>query len=82
VEVRWSIARGEASLPDAPDWVRITWHERGGPPVSPPQRRGFGSRLIERSSSELDGEMQLAFDPAGLRYAVTIPLNASNSLSM
>ena len=47
--------------------------------MTPPQRRGFGSRLIERSTSELDGAAQLEFDPAGLRYSIGVPLTASNS---
>ena len=58
--------------------MTLTWQESGGPPVVPPERRGFGSRLIERSTSELDGEGQLVFDPAGLRYWISIPLNSSN----
>ena len=85
LEVRWSIERGVAgagAAAAAPGRVRLAWRERGGPPVSPPQRRGFGSRLIERSSHELDGEMELAFDPAGLRYVITIPLTPSNSLTI
>lgn len=40
VEVTW---RGD---PDG--MVRLTWQERGGPPVRPPSRRGFGSRMLER----------------------------------
>ena len=27
--------------------VRLSWQESGGPPVAPPTRKGFGSRLIE-----------------------------------
>lgn len=79
LEVRWTVegAQGEA----APDCVRLTWQETGGPAVIPPQRRGFGSRLIERSTSELDGEAELEFAPAGLRYCVSIPLTAANSPS-
>lgn len=29
--------------------VKLTWMERGGPPVKPPARKGFGSRIIERA---------------------------------
>ena len=39
VAVRWSTSDGR---------FRLRWGERGGPPVAPPTRRGFGSRLIER----------------------------------
>jgi two-component sensor histidine kinase len=29
--------------------VRLSWRETGGPPVTGPQRKGFGSELIEQS---------------------------------
>jgi len=80
--VRWTIERAPVGTAGAVERVRLTWQESGGPPVTPPQRRGFGSRLIERSTSELDGEMELAFDPAGLRYALTFPLTPSNALTI
>lgn len=34
------------SLDSASNEVALSWCERGGPPVVPPARRGFGSRLI------------------------------------
>jgi PAS domain S-box-containing protein len=71
-----------ADAPVRPACVALTWHETGGPTVAPPQRRGFGSRLIERSTRELDGDAKLEFAPAGLRYSVTIPLTRANSPSV
>jgi two-component sensor histidine kinase len=45
----------------------LTWTESGGPPVSPPTRRGFGSRLIERGlAAELSGEAHIDFQPNGV----------------
>jgi two-component sensor histidine kinase/PAS domain-containing protein len=45
----------------------LTWTESGGPPVSPPTRRGFGSRLIERGlAAELSGEAHIDFRPDGV----------------
>jgi PAS domain S-box-containing protein len=81
VEVRWSVDRTVAS-PDSPGVARLTWSESGGPPVTPPARPGFGSKLIERSTSELDGTAQLDFMPAGLRYCLTLPLSSANSLPL
>src|SRR5262249_20605443 len=78
VQVQWTVERRDVDAGQAADRVTLTWQESGGPPVAPPEGRGFGSRLIERSTSELDGEGQLVFDPAGVRYWVTIPLNPSN----
>jgi len=46
------------------DW---NWREIGGPPVVPPERKGFGSRLIERGlSSNLGGDVSLTYAPDGL----------------
>jgi PAS domain S-box-containing protein len=46
--------------------LRLSWQESGGPPVKPPIRRGFGSRLIERAlKSELQGRADMSYDPAG-----------------
>ena len=59
---------------DEKRWTVLDWHERGGPAVSAPERRGFGTRLIERSAAyELDGEAKLDFAPEGLRLRLKIP---------
>ena len=81
LQVRWTIEQAGQSAPGVPDRLKVLWQETGGPPVRPPERRGFGSRLIERSTSELDGETEFEFDPAGVRYCVSIPLTPSNALS-
>ncbi|RIX99528.1 PAS domain-containing protein [Aureimonas flava] len=48
------------------------WIESGGPAVTPPTRRGFGSKLIERIvASYFDGEGRIDFDPAGIRFTLT-----------
>jgi two-component sensor histidine kinase len=55
--------------------LELEWREDGGPPVAAPSRRGFGSRLIERSlSRELHGEVKLDFEPAGLVCHIIAPL--------
>jgi PAS domain S-box-containing protein len=54
----------------------MRWQESGGPPVSPPTRRGFGSRLIEGGlARELDGWVTLAYEPAGLVCTIDVPLS-------
>ncbi|CAN5538174.1 hypothetical protein BH10PSE5_BH10PSE5_26520 [soil metagenome] len=63
LSVRWS--------QDA-DLIGLRWEETDGPPVAPPLRRGFGSRLIERSlSAELDGEATITFAPTGVVCVIT-----------
>ncbi|HYZ47894.1 MAG TPA: PAS domain S-box protein [Sphingomonas sp.] len=66
VTVAWSIEDGR---------LKLCWRERDGPPVAPPQRRGFGSRMLERAlAGELDGTVKLAFDPAGVCCLIDAPL--------
>lgn len=60
--------------------LKLAWRESGGPCVSPPRRRGFGSRLLERSlASDLDGEVELAFEPSGLVCRIDAPLAKEDS---
>jgi two-component sensor histidine kinase len=55
--------------------LSIVWTECGGPPVAPPARRGFGSRLIERGlAAELGGTVAMRFEPGGLVCQVEAPL--------
>jgi two-component sensor histidine kinase len=55
--------------------LRLIWTEVGGPPVVAPVRRGFGSRLIERSArDQLGGEATVDFLPRGVVYTLTCSL--------
>lgn len=46
--------------------LSVVWREEGGPPVSPPTRRGFGLRLIERAlATDLCAQITLAFESGG-----------------
>lgn len=68
VAVRWSL-EGEAGR-----W-RLQWRESGGPVVRTPERRGFGSRLIERGlAAELRGEVKIAYEPGGVVCTISAPL--------
>jgi len=38
----------------------LSWSETGGPPVSPPMRQGFGTRVMKQMvEGQLKGEMHL-----------------------
>ena len=55
----------------------LTWAETGGPPVSEPSVRGFGTRLIERSVTHgIGGELDYQFRPEGVFCAISIPRTA------
>ena len=57
------------------DRMRLRWQESGGPPVTPPGRKGFGSRLIEGGlAQELDGEVRLDYEPAGVVCRIIMPV--------
>jgi two-component sensor histidine kinase len=57
--------------------LEILWEERGGHSVKVPTKRGFGTRLIERCiKGDLDGKLDLDFNPHGLRCRMTIPMPA------
>jgi CheY-like chemotaxis protein len=69
VEVGWNF-RGLAGART----LCMTWRERGGPKVEPPQRRGFGSVLIERTLAyEMNGTVRLDFAAEGLVCEIDIP---------
>lgn len=56
--------------------LRLIWTESGGPPVTTPIHRGFGSRLIERSArDQLGGEATVDFLPRGVVCTVTCALD-------
>jgi PAS domain S-box-containing protein len=59
VNLRWT------RLPDG--GFELTWTESGGPTVSPPTRRGFGSTLLEQvTGRELNGETGIDYRPSGV----------------
>jgi two-component system CheB/CheR fusion protein len=54
--------------------IRLRWIEALGPPVKTPSRRGFGSELIERSTThELHGQATLDYREEGLHCELTFP---------
>jgi two-component sensor histidine kinase len=68
LEVSWRVKDARLTL---------TWREFGGPTVVTPDRKGFGSRLIERSlEGQLGGGAHLDFAPAGLICRIELPLAA------
>jgi len=67
VSIRWiSILDGETER------VTFEWIERGGPAVSPPTRRGFGTRIVKAAvDSEQNAEVTLDYRPEGLVCRMT-----------
>jgi two-component sensor histidine kinase len=61
------------------DTFTMSWVEREGPPVSPPKRRGFGTKVMEAMAERsLVGNVDLNYAPSGLTWRLTCP--AANAL--
>ncbi len=72
VDIRWEVS-GAAGARQ----LTLTWRESGGPPVVAPTRRGFGTRLIERTfASEFRGSARAAYGPDGVVWTIAMPLGA------
>lgn len=70
VAISWSLA-GHGDGPK----LHFAWEELDGPPVVPPQRRGFGRTILEQLvAQEFGAEPRVSYDSAGFRYAVEAPL--------
>jgi len=66
VNVAWAAQEGK---------LRLTWEERGGPPVAPPTRKGFGTRLLKALlAHELGGDMKITYEVSGVRCRVAVTL--------
>lgn len=66
VEVSWGFAK--------PGVLSIKWREVGGPSVTEPSRRNFGTTFIQQSLEyELGGSVVLNFKPTGLECLLEIP---------
>jgi PAS domain S-box-containing protein len=80
VEVAWGLeAAGPEAAPASAAGLelRLRWRERGGPPVAPPARRGFGRTLVEQDwRHELGGKVSLDFRPDGLACELAAPAAA------
>jgi PAS domain S-box-containing protein len=61
------------------DTFTMSWTERNGPAVRPPERKGFGSTVIDSMAGRtLGGEVHLDYPPSGLEWRLTCP--AANAL--
>jgi two-component sensor histidine kinase len=62
--------------------VSLSWVERGGPRVAQPGKQGFGSRLLHRVlTTQLNAQVNVDYDPTGLRVSIDAPIKATASLS-
>jgi two-component sensor histidine kinase len=67
VDIAWAIDSSGQRL-------NLTWTEQNGPTVRAPDRRSFGTRLIETLGRQLKGDVLLTYEPGGFIYALNVPL--------
>jgi len=73
VTVGWTVEDDNARL-------RLTWVESGGPPVSPPETTGYGSKLIQSIATySLGGQVEQVFAEQGLEAGIVVPLGTAPS---
>jgi two-component sensor histidine kinase len=66
VRIEWSRADGGMLV--------LRWSETGGPPVKPPTRRGFGSRVVDQIiRTQLHGDARFDWRPDGLWCEIEFP---------
>ncbi|HET6656072.1 MAG TPA: PAS domain S-box protein [Gammaproteobacteria bacterium] len=76
IAVRWQVHEVNGA-----QCLHFEWIERGGPPVTQPTRRGFGSRLIEQGlKHELRAGVKLDYKRGGLHCLMDIPLDTAQAI--
>lgn len=74
VSINWKLENN-----DGKKEFHFEWREKGGPPVTSPQRKGFGSSLLERGlGAQLGGTISLEYPVGGLICKYNAPLPSSN----
>ena len=56
--------------------MHLTWTESGGPPVTEPTRKGFGTRMITSLGQQLKGRVELDYSSTGFTYTLNVPVEA------
>jgi PAS domain S-box-containing protein len=57
------------------DRLHVRWQEQDGPCVTPPSRKGFGSRVIERGlAHELEGTVHVDYPASGIVCTIDVPM--------
>ncbi|GJE72478.1 Blue-light-activated histidine kinase [Methylorubrum podarium] len=59
--------------------LHLDWRESGGPPVAPPTRQGFGSRLLQRVlTTQVQAQITTDYAPEGFHLTLAAPLPERN----
>lgn len=70
LSITWSV-----TTRDGRRALLFRWVERGGPPVAPPRRQGFGTRLLRHMlGGQFNSDVEMRFDPEGVTFSLEVPL--------
>jgi two-component sensor histidine kinase len=61
--------------------LHLQWSEKNGPAVRAPDKRSFGTRLIETLGRQLKGEVRLTYEPSGFVYVFEVPLASLTAIA-
>lgn len=71
VDVNWSLSSTRQLV--------LNWTESGGPQVSLPTHKGFGTRMLQQGlAAEFSGDVEIAFDRDGLNFKLIATLPETN----
>jgi two-component sensor histidine kinase len=71
VQVSWQVEDENSKL-------RLKWTETGGPQVTPPTATGYGTLLINHTTTySLHGELEQDYAAAGLQVEIVIPVGTA-----
>jgi two-component sensor histidine kinase len=56
--------------------LHLEWVESGGPPVTEPTRKSFGTRMMTSRGQQLKGDVELAYRPSGFAYTLNVPVES------
>jgi two-component sensor histidine kinase len=69
LSIRWSLADAR---------LELEWRESGGPAVTAPTHRGFGTRLFSRALEQFGGAVEATFATTGLICKLSLVLQESS----
>ena len=71
-----SLPAGQVRLGWRVDDARLyfEWAESGGPPVAEPTRKSFGTRMMTSLGQQLNGQVELDYQPRGFVYRLDVPI--------
>ncbi|SDG37027.1 MASE1 domain-containing protein [Sulfitobacter delicatus] len=68
VDISWAVEN---------ESFHIIWRECGGPPVAPPERKGFGTTVLQKmAASTMSGEVSLDYSPKGFVWELSCPMTS------